>query len=149
MLAREPSQGDIAGLIREAGKRVAATGLPVWQLGFYEMLIHPELPGRHDYGTVSSGAHQLNISPKEIATGDIWLGSPAEACMTSERLIINTLGETPLYDGRDGAEKDRAQGYRQFVHTRPTRLIRSTPTSPPMLRSAKAGSPKTRSGYCG
>lgn len=113
LVAGAPPKLSFPELVAEIGERLSATGLHVYQFGLYQVLIHPEMPGRFNYWTETSGHRQMTITPEQVVGGDIWLGSPAEACMNSQRLVIHTLGNSPEYDDRPVAKKDITRGYKR------------------------------------
>ena len=59
----------------------------------------------------------MTITPELLVSGDVWLGSPAEACMSSQRLVVYSLGQVPEYVSRPIAKQDLARGYSQFIYT--------------------------------
>lgn len=117
LVAGAPPKQSFADLVGEIGKRAVATGLPVNQFGLYQNMIHPEMPGRYNYWTEAAGSRMLAITPDELRHGDVWLGTPAETCMTSGRLVAHKLGESPQFDHRPNAKQDLKRGYTQFVYT--------------------------------
>jgi adenylate cyclase len=117
LIAGAPPKRSFNDLVGEIGQRLGGTGVPVHQLGIYQMLIHPETPGRFNYWTKKGGARLLTITPQQVIHSDMWVGSPGEACMTSGRLVVHTLGQAPEYDERILVKKDIGRGYSQFVYT--------------------------------
>ncbi len=117
LVAGAPPKQSFSDLVAEIGERLTATGIQAYQFGVYSVLIHPELPGRFNYWTGASGPRLITITPDQVQHGDIWLGSPAETCMSSGRLVIHTFGASPEYDSRRAARKDASRGYKQFVYT--------------------------------
>ncbi len=117
LVAGAPPKQSFSGLVAEIGKRLVATGLQVDQFGLYQLMIHPEMPGRYNYWTEAAGSRLVTITAHQLRHGDLWIGSPAEACMSSRRLVVHTFGSSPAYDCRRAAQKDASRGYKQFVHT--------------------------------
>ncbi len=92
LIAGAPPKRLFPDLVAEIGERLSATGLTVHQFGLYQVLIHPEMPGRFNWWTKTSGHRLMTITPELLVSGDVWLGSPAEVCMNSQRLVVYTLG---------------------------------------------------------
>ena len=88
LVAGAPPKRSFPDLVTEIGDRLFATDLHLHQFGMYQVLIHPEMPGRFNYWTETSGHRQITITPEQVVSGGIWLGSPAEACMNSMNNIL-------------------------------------------------------------
>jgi adenylate cyclase len=117
LMAGAPPRQSITDLAAQVAKRLRAAGLPVDLLGLYQLLIHPEMPGRYTYWTEELGAQSMHGSRDELSQGTSWPGSPAEACLTSGRLVVHTHGSTPAYDDRPDSRTTAERGYIQTVYT--------------------------------
>ncbi len=117
LVAGAPPKRSFNDLVAEIGRRLAGSGIPVHQLGLHQVLIHPELPGRFCYWTQSKGARQASITREQMRQRSVWIGSPAETCMTSSRMVVHNLGAMPEFDGREMARNNARRGYTQFVYT--------------------------------
>jgi hypothetical protein len=58
LVAGAPPKRSFDDLVTEIGQRLTGTGLPVHQLGLYQVLIHPEAPGRFNYWTQKGGGQR-------------------------------------------------------------------------------------------
>ena len=117
LVAGAPPKRSFNDLVKEIGQRLTGTGLPVHQLGLYQVLIHPEAPGRFNYWTEKGGAHQAAITQEQMKQRSVWIGSPAETCQTTSRMVVHTLGSMPEFDGREMARNNARRGYTQFIYT--------------------------------
>ena len=117
LMAGAPPRQGITDLAAQVAKRLRAAGLPLDLLGLYQLLIHPEMPGRYTYWTEALGAQSMHGSRNELSQGTSWPGSPAEACLTSGRLVVHTHGNTPAYDDRPDSRLTAERGYIQTVYT--------------------------------
>jgi adenylate cyclase len=116
LVAGAPPKLTFADLVAEIGERVAGAGFSADVAGFYQVLIHPETPGRFNYWSRTTRHRELTISPEQLATSDVWIGSPAADCSKSQRTVILTIGASPEYDHRRSTKADLARGYRQFIY---------------------------------
>ncbi len=116
LVAGAPPKRSFSDLVAEIGQRLISTGISVHQFGVYQLLIHPESPGRLDFWTPKGGARKVTISPQQLTQTNYWIGSPAEACMASGRLVVHNLGDAPEFDARPLVQKDAGHGYTQFVY---------------------------------
>ncbi len=117
LMAGAPPRQSITELATQVAKRLRAAGLPLDHFGLYQLLIHPEMPGRYTYWTEALGAQSMSGTREQLSEGKSWPGSPAEACMTSGRLLVHDHGSAPVYDARPEGENVLALGYRQTVYT--------------------------------
>jgi adenylate cyclase len=117
LAAGAPPKMAFVDLIAEIGKRMVATGLPIDLFGIYNTMIHPQLPGRFFYWTEAGGSRLNTISSDQLRHGKSWVGSPAQVCQNSSRLLIYNIGESPEYDSRPDMKSLAERGYKQSVFT--------------------------------
>ena len=117
LMAGAPPRQSITDLAAQVAKRLRAAGLPLDHFGLYQLLIHPEMPGRYTYWTEALGGQSMSGTREQLSEGKSWRGSPAEACMLNGRLLVHDHGATPLYDDRPEGESVIALGYTQTVYT--------------------------------
>jgi len=117
LAAGAPPTQDMAEFVAEFGRRVVAADLPVESFGVYNTMIHPEAPGRYYYWTKVGGPQYYSISAEQLKQGDIWVGSPAQTCLATGRVVISTFGASPEYDDRADMLHLAKRGYTQVVYT--------------------------------
>ncbi len=117
LMAGAPPRQNFPDLVDQVGKRLRAAGLGVDMVGVYHMLIHPEMPGRFNFWTRQQAGQSVSITPEQITQGTMWLGSAAEACMTSGRLVLHNHGAHPAWDARREGLGDITRGYTQSIYT--------------------------------
>ncbi len=124
--AGAPGPETHAEVVTEIGGRLNAAGVPAAQIGVYKTMIHPEVPARLDYWTPDAGTRVASYAP-EIFGQAVWLGTPAQVCISTGRTQVITLGQAPEFDTRDDVADLRTRGYTQLVclplHSRYTPMI--------------------------
>ena len=117
LIAGAPPKQSFSELVAEIGRRLVASGLHVDQFGLYEVMIHPDMPAHYYYWTKGGGARRIVESSDFLRSKELWIGGPAEVCMSSGRLVVHSLGTHPPFDRWPVALKYAERGYRQFVYT--------------------------------
>ena len=117
LAAGAPPKRDFSDLIAEIGKRLNAAGLPIAQFGVYVTMLHSALPGRLTYWTEVAGARLSTLSPDQLRSGDIWIGTPGEVCTGSGRIVSYLIGQSPEFDGRTDSKQLAERGYTHIVCT--------------------------------
>ncbi len=115
LVAGAPGPDNFAELTSEIGRRLQSAHLPVDQFSTNKIMMHPELPGHLDYWTAAGGARNRAATPKQVREGDFWIGTPAQVCQSSGRMLVYTLGENPKFDTRQDMQALRSRGYTQMV----------------------------------
>jgi adenylate cyclase len=111
-----PSKG-MSDFVAECGRRFVAAGLPVDSFGIYNTMIHPKAPGRYNYWTPAGGARRYSISTEQLKQDGIWIGSPAQTCLATGRVVTCTFGASPEYDDRADMQQLASRGYTQIIYT--------------------------------
>jgi adenylate cyclase len=112
--AGAPGSETFAEVVTEIGVRLNAAGIPAAQVGVYKTMIHPELPAHLNVWTAAAGTRILTYTP-DVFTRSIWLGTPAQICISTGRTQIVTLGQAPEFDAREDMIAHRKRGYIQLV----------------------------------
>lgn len=115
LVAGAPPRQSFKALVGEMGQRIVGTGLPANQISLHRQLLHPEMPGQFSYWTPTGGSRELTMAADQFQTYEGWVGSAAEECMTSERMVVHTLGTEPRFEANRIVPKQIAHGYTQFV----------------------------------
>jgi adenylate cyclase len=128
LIAGAPGPVSFSDLLGEIGQRLQAADLPVDEFGIYKTLIHPELPGRLDYWSPAAGPRTITLTPQQLQEPS-WIGTPAQVCQSTGRMVVCTLGNAPEFDDRDDMQKLKSRGYTQIVclplHSRYTPALNS------------------------
>ena len=115
LIAGAPGPETFADLTAEIGQRLQAAGLPVDQFSIYKTMIHPELPGRLDYWSAAAGPRRVAINPRQLRESPEWIGTPAQVCQASGRMVVCTLGHDPEFDSRADMQALKRRGYTQII----------------------------------
>ena len=114
LIAGAPGPDSFPDLVGEIGQRLQAAELSVDQFGIYKTMIHPELPGRLDYWSPAVGTRTITLTPQQLRE-PIWVGTPAQVCQSTGRMVVCTPGEAPEFDDRKDIQDLRSRGYTQLV----------------------------------
>ncbi len=117
LIAGAPPKQSFSDLVGEIGRRLVASGLHIDHFALYQVMIHPEMPGQYYYWTKTKGARHIVYSTDFMQSKELWIGSPAETCMSSGRLVVHTIGTAPAFDSWSVAIQSAERGYKQFVYT--------------------------------
>jgi adenylate cyclase len=117
LTAGAPPSREFSDLVAEIGQRIVSAGISVDQFGIYVAMLHSELPGRLTYWTAAGGSRLVMLTPEQLRSSDSWIGTPAEVCQKTGRMVVYTLGSAPEFDAREDSQALAKRGYRQFVHT--------------------------------
>jgi adenylate cyclase len=127
LVAGAPPRHDFSGLVGEVGRRLVSAGMELDWFGIHLHVIHPEIPARLTYWTPAAEVKTATLSPEQIKDHEAWVGSPAEVCLRSGRMVIYTVGASPEFDCRADMQALADRGYEQFVCT-PLHSTHSLPT---------------------
>jgi len=114
LIAGAPGPESFPDLVGEIGQRLQAADLPVGQFGIYKTMLHPELPGRLDYWSPAVGTRTITLTPQQLRE-PMWIGTPAQVCQSSGRMVVCTPGEAPEFDDRKDIQDLKSRGYTQSV----------------------------------
>jgi adenylate cyclase len=127
-----------AEVVEETGQRLVSAGLPVDQFGVYQTMIHPALPGNFSYWTKGSGVRKSVLTPEQLRSGDLWIGTPAFDCQETGRIVVTDLGASPKYDHRRDMKHLLERGYRQILNL-PLHSVHSIATNVASFSTKKEG----------
>ncbi len=119
-------QAEFRDVVDEVGKRLNAAGAPADLIGVYMTTINPMMLGRLTYWTPKAGARHNHVTHAEMAS-DLWLGTAAEVCTRSARIVRHRIGETPAFDDHPSGKGLKARGYVDYVAL-PLLLVHSIPS---------------------
>ncbi len=120
-------QTDFIGVVGEIGKRLLAAGAPADLVGVYMTTIHPMMNGRLTYWTPRAGAKDNYVTYADMKN-DIWVGTAAEICQRTARIVRHRIGETPDLDNHSSGAQLKARGYVDYV-VLPLPLVHSVPSA--------------------
>ena len=117
-----------AEVVEETGKQLVSAGLPLDQFGVYQTMIHPAQPGVFSYWTKTGGVRKSELTPEQMRSGDIWIGTPGFDCQKTGRIVVTDLGTSPKYDHRRDMKRLLERGYRQILNL-PLHTVHSIATN--------------------
>jgi adenylate cyclase len=123
LIAGALPQTDYLETVSQIARRLSAAGAPVDLLGLYGATIHPQMLGRLTYWTPAAGARH-NVMSHADMQGPLWLGTAAQACQSSGRIVRHRIGENPELDGHPSAKNLKRRGFTDYV-VLPLALARS------------------------
>jgi len=114
LTAGAPPHTEFNEILEDCARRLTASGMPLDRFGVYDTMIHPQLPGNLTYWTPRGGV-KVHVADLATLHGPDWIGSPAQICMTTGRLVRHLIGKAPKFDAYSDAVRLQQRGYAEYI----------------------------------